>query len=109
MPMMQQQEEIGRDCPECGNPLLMRYSRRGKFIGCSNFPDCRHTEPFLDRTGILCPTCGDEHNGEIVARKTRKGRTFYGCDRYPDCDYSGWKLPSKDEQRPVRKLEPSPE
>lgn len=95
MPQLQQEEPIGRDCPSCGGhqTLLIRYGRFGKFIGCANYPECRYTEPWLERTGIACPTCGPQHGGEIVIRKSRRGRTFYGCSRYPDCDFTSWKRP----------------
>ncbi len=93
MPQIQQEEAIGRDCPESGHPLIVRYGRFGKFIGCSDYPECRYTEPWLERMGIACPTCGKTHGGELVIRKTRKGRTFYGCTRYPECDYTSWKRP----------------
>ncbi len=94
MPKLVQEEYVGRKCPTCGTgDLVIKYGRWGKFIGCSNYPECRHTEQHLERTGHLCPTCGEEHHGEIVQRRTRKGRTFYGCSRYPDCDFSQWKLP----------------
>lgn len=97
MPQMQQVEYVGRKCPTCTTgDLVIKYGRWGKFIGCTNYPDCRHTEQYLETTGLSCPTCGVEHGGEIVVRKTRRGRTFYGCSRYPDCDYSAWKLPKKD-------------
>jgi DNA topoisomerase-1 len=82
-------EPIGRDCPKCGHDLVIRWGRYGKFISCSNFPDCRHTEPWLEKIGVDCPQDG----GEIVERKTRKGRTFYGCSNYPECDYTSWKRP----------------
>jgi DNA topoisomerase-1 len=82
-------EPIGRDCPECGKELVIRYGRYGKFISCSGFPDCRHTEPWLEKIGVTCPQDG----GEIVERKTRKGRIFYGCYNYPDCDFTSWKRP----------------
>lgn len=95
MPKLQQEEEVGRNCPESGHPLVIRYGRWGKFIGCSDYPNCRYTEPYLERTGILCPVCGEKHGGELIERKTRKGRTFYGCSRYPDCEYSSWKLPEE--------------
>lgn len=96
MPKLQQEEYVGRTCPTCNEgELLIRYGRWGKFIGCANYPECKHTEPHLEKVGIDCPTCGEEHHGEIVARKTRRGRTFFGCSRYPDCDYSAWKLPEK--------------
>jgi len=83
-------EKIGRQCPKCGHDLILRWGRYGKFISCSNFPDCRYTEPYLEKIGVPCPTCKE---GEIVRRKTRKGRTFYGCSRYPDCDFTSWKQP----------------
>ncbi len=90
---VQQEEFIGRDCPLCGKPLVIRYGRFGKFIGCSDYPNCRHTEPWLDRIGIACPTCGKDYGGEIIRRQTRRGRTFYGCSRYPDCEFTSWKRP----------------
>ncbi len=94
MPRIQQEETIGRACPSChAGHLLIRYGRFGKFIGCSNYPECRYTEPWVESTGITCPQCGAEHGGVLIERKTRKGRTFYGCSRYPECDYSAWKLP----------------
>jgi len=82
-------EPIGRMCPECGKELVIRYGRYGKFISCSGFPECRHTEAWLEKIGVTCPKDG----GDIVARKTRKGRTFYGCANYPNCDFTSWKLP----------------
>jgi DNA topoisomerase-1 len=82
-------EPVGRDCPTCGNPLVIRYGRYGKFIGCSTFPACRYVEPWLEKTGVRCPKDG----GELVERKTRKGRTFYACSNYPTCDFTSWKKP----------------
>lgn len=82
-------EPIGRACPECGKELVIRYGRFGKFISCSGFPECRHTEPWLEEIGVACPKDG----GAIVERKTRKGRTFYGCNNYPACDFTSWKRP----------------
>ena len=95
MPQMKQEEEVGRDCPESGHPLVIKYGRFGKFIGCSNYPDCNYTEPYLEYVGLTCPVCGEAEHGQIVERKTRRGRTFYGCSRYPQCDYSAWKLPAR--------------
>jgi len=83
-------EPVGRDCPTCGKPLVIRHGRYGKFIGCSDFPTCRYTEPWLERIGVTCPTCG---TGEIVQRRTKRGRTFYGCSNYPECDFTSWKRP----------------
>lgn len=82
-------EPIGRDCPDCGKELVIRWGRYGKFISCSGFPDCRHTEAWLEEIGVKCPKDG----GEIVERKTRKGRVFYGCKNYPNCDFTSWKQP----------------
>lgn len=83
-------EKVGRECPKCGHDLIIRWGRYGKFISCSNFPNCRYTEPYLEKIGVTCPTCEE---GDVVRRKTRKGRTFYGCSRYPDCDFTSWKRP----------------
>ncbi len=82
-------EPAGRDCPNCGNPLVIRYGRYGKFIGCSTFPACRYVEPWLEKMGVKCPKDG----GELVERKTRKGRTFYACSNYPTCDFTSWRKP----------------
>ncbi|MGB9639613.1 MAG: type I DNA topoisomerase [Anaerolineales bacterium] len=82
-------EPIGRNCPECGKELVIRYGRFGKFISCSGFPECRYTEPWLEKVGVKCPKDG----GEIVERKTRRGRVFYGCANYPQCDFTSWKKP----------------
>jgi len=82
-------EPIGRACPTCSKELVIRYGRFGKFISCSGFPDCRYTEPWLLKIGVACPTDG----GDLVERKTRKGRTFFGCVNYPNCDFTSWKKP----------------
>ena len=82
-------EQVGRDCPQSGHPLIIRYSRYGKFIGCSGFPGCRYVEPWLEKIGVKCPKDG----GELTERKTRKGRVFYGCANYPACDFTSWKRP----------------
>jgi DNA topoisomerase-1 len=84
-------EPIGRKCPEDGGELVIRYGRFGKFISCANFPTCRYTEPWLEKIGVHCPKDG----GELVERKTRKGRTFFGCENYPNCDFTSWKRPLK--------------
>jgi len=82
-------EVLDRACPECGKPLLVRHGRYGKFIGCSDFPTCRHTEPWLEKIGVCCPRDG----GELIERRTRKGRVFYGCANYPECEFTSWKRP----------------
>lgn len=83
------QEETGELCEKCGNPMVIKFGRYGKFIACSNFPECRNTKPYLEKVGVDCPECG----GDIVVRRTRSGRTFYGCSNYPDCEWSSWKRP----------------
>lgn len=87
---VEQVEYVGRDCPECGAPLIIRWGRYGKFIGCSAFPECRYTEPWLERIGVTCPQC---HVGDVVLKRTKKGRNFYGCSRWPACDFTSWKRP----------------
>ena len=82
-------EKVGRTCPRCNHDLVIRWGRFGKFISCSNFPECRYTEPWLEKIGVTCPECG----GDIVRRRTRKGRVFYGCSNYPECQFTSWKEP----------------
>ena len=82
-------ELIGRKCPLCGHELVIRWGRYGKFISCGNFPECRYTEAWLEKLGVSCPKDG----GDLVERKTRKSRVFYGCANYPNCDFTSWKKP----------------
>jgi DNA topoisomerase-1 len=77
-------EPAGEDCPRCGKPLLVKNGRFGKFIACSGYPACRYTKPFQIKTGVRCPQCG----GELVEKVSIKRRTFYGCSRYPDCQFA---------------------
>jgi DNA topoisomerase-1 len=82
----------GRSCPECGSPLAVKVGRYGKFIGCTGYPDCRHIEPLHkpQSTGVDCPECGQ---GELVKRRSRRGKFFYSCNRYPKCRYAVWNPP----------------
>jgi DNA topoisomerase-1 len=90
MPEMKLDDQpIGRDCPQCGTALVLRWGRFGKFIACQDYPTCKYTEPWLDKIGVACPLCGID----LVRKRTRKGRTFYGCAAYPDCEFSSWKRP----------------
>ena len=85
----------GRQCPECESNLIIRSGRYGKFIGCSNYPNCKHMEP-LEKpadTDVECPKC---KQGSILQRKSRRGKIFYSCSRYPDCDYALWNEPVKE-------------
>ncbi len=82
-------EETGEVCEQCGHPMVIKTGRFGKFIACSNYPTCRNTRPYLVKVGATCPKCG----GEIVERRTRRRRTFYGCANYPQCDFTVWQRP----------------
>jgi DNA topoisomerase-1 len=82
-------QELGRDCPECSKSLIIRWGRFGKFIGCSGYPECRYTEPWLEKVGVACPECGKD----LVEKRTRKGRIGYGCSGYPECEFWVWKRP----------------
>ncbi|MDO4694927.1 MAG: type I DNA topoisomerase [Eikenella sp.] len=82
----------GRDCPKCGGRLVYKKGRYGKFIGCANYPKCKHIEPLEKpkETGVPCPKCG---KGHLIERKSRYGKLFYSCNTYPDCDYATWNPP----------------
>lgn len=82
-------EVSDRNCPKCGKSLVVRTGRFGKFFACSGFPECKHTEAMEEKIEAKCPKDG----GEIVARRTKKGRMFYGCKNYPNCDYATWTKP----------------
>jgi DNA topoisomerase-1 len=82
-------EDAGMDCEECGSPMVIKMGRYGKFIACSNYPKCRNTKPYVVKVGVDCPRCG----GDLIERKTRKGRVFYGCANYPECDFASWDKP----------------
>ena len=76
-------------CEECGRNMVIKYGPHGKFLACPGFPDCRNTKPYLEKIGIACPKCGKD----IVIRKTKKGRRYYGCEGNPDCDFMSWQKP----------------
>ncbi|MCE4998945.1 type I DNA topoisomerase [Staphylococcus warneri] len=83
-------EPAGEDCEVCGSPMVIKMGRYGKFMACSNFPDCRNTKAIVKTIGVKCPTCKD---GEVVERKSKKNRIFYGCSNYPECDFISWDKP----------------
>ncbi len=83
-------EPAGIDCEKCGHEMVYKMGRYGKFLACSNFPDCRNTKPILKEIGVKCPECKE---GNVVERKSKKKRTFYGCDNYPECDFLSWDKP----------------
>ncbi|MEK4823620.1 DNA topoisomerase I [Niallia circulans] len=92
-------EPAGEDCEECGHPMVFKMGRYGKFMACSNFPECRNTKAIVKDIGVKCPKC---HEGNIIERKSKKRRIFYGCDRFPECDFISWDKPL---QRPCPKCE----
>lgn len=81
------EEEVGEACPTCGNALVVRMGRYGKFIACSTFPTCTYTRQLAIKIGKACPRCG----GDIVLKKSRRGKSFYGCSNYPTCNFAAWK------------------
>ncbi len=85
-------EPVGRDCPDCGKPLVYREGRFGKFISCSGYPGCHYTEKLqkpVEKIGVACPKCG----GDLIVKRTRRGKIFYGCVNYPTCDFAEWNRP----------------
>ena len=82
-------EETDVICENCGRRMVIKYGPHGKFLACPGFPDCRNTKPYLEKIGVKCPKCG----ADIVLRKTKKGRIYYGCENNPGCDYMSWKKP----------------
>lgn len=90
--LVQVADEVTEEvCEQCGRNMVIKMGRFGKFLACPGFPECRNTKPLLEPTGVLCPRC----EGEIVIRRSKKGRKFYGCSRYPQCDFVTWDPPSK--------------
>lgn len=76
-------------CEECGRNMVIKYGPHGKFLACPGFPECRNTKPYLEKIGVPCPVCGKD----IVLRKTKKGRRYYGCENNPECDFMSWSKP----------------
>lgn len=79
-------------CEECGRNMVIKYGPHGRFLACPGFPECRNTKPYLEKIGVPCPICGKE----IVVRKTKKGRKYYGCEDSPECDFMSWQKPSSE-------------
>ena len=79
-------------CEECGRYMVIKYGPHGRFLACPGFPECRNTKPYLEKIGVPCPKCGKE----VVLRKTKKGRKYYGCENNPECDFMSWQKPSKE-------------
>lgn len=107
--IMGKEEKTKEICEKCGKPMVVKTSRFGKFLGCSGFPECKNTKSLASSSNVLkdetgtamkCPNCG---KGHVVRKRTRKGRFFYGCDRYPDCDFASWKDPREKTEGEAKK------
>ena len=85
-------EPTNEICEKCGKPMVIREGRFGKFMACSGFPDCKNTKAINSSTGLKCEKCGE---GDVVSRRTKRGKIFWGCSRYPKCDYASWTKPEK--------------
>ena len=78
-------------CDVCGRNMVIKYGPHGRFLACPGFPECRNTKPYYEKIGVACPKCG----GEVVLKKTQKGRKYYGCENHPECDFMSWQKPSQ--------------
>ncbi len=83
-------EESEEVCEKCGHTMVYKHGKFGRFLACSNFPSCKNTKPVVVGTGVICPSC---KLGEIIERKSRRGKVFYGCSTYPDCNFTAWDKP----------------
>jgi DNA topoisomerase-1 len=86
-------EETDEVCEKCGKPMIIKHGRFGKFMACSGFPECKNAKPIHTKTGQKCPEC---KKGDVVVRKTKRGRTFWGCSLYPDCKWASWEPPKSE-------------
>ena len=85
-------EVSDENCEVCGRPMLIKYGPHGRFLACSGFPECRNTKPYFEKIGVSCPKSGKD----IVLKKTKKGRKYYGCIGNPECDFMVWQKPSQE-------------
>ena len=76
-------------CESCGRNMVVKYGPHGKFLACPGFPECRNTKPYLEKIGVKCPVCGKD----VVLKKTKKGRKYYGCENNPECEFMSWSMP----------------
>jgi len=90
------EDEVSEEiCEECGRNMVIKYGPHGKFLACPGFPECKNTKPYFEKIGQCCPDCGKD----IVIKRTRKGRKYYGCIDYPNCEYMSWNKPAKEEKK----------
>lgn len=92
-------EEADEDCEVCGRRMVIKYGPHGKFLACPGFPECRNTKPYFEKIGVPCPKCGKD----LAIKRTRKGRKYYGCLGYPDCDFMSWQKPEATEEAKISK------
>jgi DNA topoisomerase-1 len=90
-----QDQESDEVCEKCGRKMVYKMGRFGKFLACPGYPECKNTKPILNEVGVECVACkaAGRPGGQIVERRSRRGRLFYGCSNYPDCDYTSWYRP----------------
>ncbi|MEA3249715.1 MAG: type I DNA topoisomerase [Patescibacteria group bacterium] len=91
---IEKEPETNEKCEKCGNAMVIKRGRFGQFLSCSNYPDCKSVKSIQKKVGVKCPKCGE---GEIIEKKTRKGRMFYACSKYPKCDFALWSRPTGEE------------
>ena len=90
-PVSNEVEESDVVCEKCGKNMVVKTGRYGKFLACPGYPECKNIKGIDEKTGVKCPKCSD---GEIVKRRTKRGRLFWGCNKYPDCDFVTWNEPT---------------
>jgi DNA topoisomerase-1 len=83
--------ETDEICENCGSNMVIKHGRFGKFMACKHYPECKTTKPIVNKVGVKCPKCNE---GEIILRKSKKGKAFYGCSNYPECDFVSWSKPT---------------
>ena len=87
-----EQDKTDITCELCGRQMVVKFGRYGKFIACPGWPECKNIKKFVVKAGVPCPKCG----GDVIVKKTKRGRVFYGCEKYPDCDFVSWYMPSQE-------------
>ena len=91
-------DEVSEEvCDSCGRNMVIKYGPHGRFLACPGFPECRSTKPYFEKIGVECPKCGQD----IVLKKTKKGRRYYGCIGHPECDFMSWQKPVKEEKSAI--------
>ena len=86
-----QEDQTDIPCEKCGRMMVIKTGRFGKFLACPGYPECKNTKPYVIETGATCPKCG----GKVIAKKSKRGYTFFGCDNWPDCDFMTWDKPTE--------------